>query len=139
MTEARRRTERDQGSITVFTAVVCLGLLALSGLVVDGGEALAAKTRALGQAEDAARAGAQALDLHELRQRSLVSLDPAMAEQDARTYLAAQNARGTVRADRLQVTVTVTVSARTLFLGLVGVHALTMTATGTARATSASL
>jgi hypothetical protein len=139
MTRQRQRSPRhwgpgDRGSITAFTAVVCLGLLAFTGLAVDCGQAIAAKTQALGQAEDAARAGAQALDLHALRQNATVTLDPNLARRDADTYLAAQGARGSASADRTQVTVHVTAQVPTTFLALIGVGVLSVSATSTARA-----
>lgn len=124
----------DRGSVTVFTTVVCMGLFAFVGLAVDGGEALAAKTQALGQAADAARAGAQALNLADLRHHAQITLDPVLADRAALAYLTTQAAHGTAHADGQQVSVTVTRTVPTLFLGLIGIHALTVTATGTAHA-----
>lgn len=124
----------DRGSVTVFTTVVCMGLFAFVGLAVDGGEALAAKTQALGQAADAARAGAQALNLADLRHHAVITLDPAAADRAALAYLNTQAAHGTAHANGQQVSVTVTRTVPTLFLGLIGIHALTVTATGAAHA-----
>ena len=124
----------EQGSITAFTAVACMGLLAFTGLAVDCGEALAAKTQALGQAEDAARAGAQALNLRALRQDAAVTLDPATARRDATAYLAAEDATGTATADAAQVTVSVTATVPTAFLALIGIRSLHVTAASTAQA-----
>ena len=132
----RHRGRGDRGSITAFTAVACLGLLAFTGLAVDCGQAIAAKTQALGQAEDAARAGAQALDLHALRQNATVTLNPNLARRDAAAYLDAQSARGTASADHTHVTVHVTAHVPTTFLALIGIGALNVSATSTARATT---
>ncbi|MGH8922355.1 MAG: pilus assembly protein TadG-related protein, partial [Actinomycetes bacterium] len=54
---------RDEGRVSAFVVTVLVAILALAGLTLDGGLALADKVRANGQAEAAARAGAQALDL----------------------------------------------------------------------------
>ena len=62
----RRRcsSARDSaGSITPFVLIVTIALLALGGLVVDGGRQLNAKSRAVAYAQEAARAGAQAINL----------------------------------------------------------------------------
>ena len=48
----------DNGSFTVFIAVLALALFSLIGLVIDGGRAVAAQTTATGEAEQAARLGA---------------------------------------------------------------------------------
>ncbi|WP_367186737.1 Tad domain-containing protein, partial [Sporichthya sp.] len=55
---AARRS--DEGSITPFVVVITAALLAMGGLVVDGGFALAARQDATATAEQAARAGADA-------------------------------------------------------------------------------
>ena len=49
----------DGGRVTAFVVVLMTAILALAGLALDGGLALAATVRAVGQAESAARAGAQ--------------------------------------------------------------------------------
>jgi Flp pilus assembly protein TadG len=134
----RRRTGSDRGQITAFVAVVAVGLLALAGLVVDGGRALAAKSRAISLAAEAARAGAQQLDLTTYRTTGTRQLDPAAARFHADAYLTANDAdaRSDVTATTATVTVTVTISTDTALLGLVGVTTLTVTGTATARPTS---
>jgi Flp pilus assembly protein TadG len=133
-TPARRAA--DGGSVTAFTAVIVLALLACTGLAVDGGDALAAKTQALGQAQDAARAGAQQLDLAALRDHGAIALQPAAAAQAARAYLAQRGAHGTAHATTHEVATSVTSTVPTHFLSLIGLGQLTVTATGTAHATS---
>ena len=64
-TRTRRRDER--GSITPFVVIVSIALIMLAGLVVDGGRQLNAKGRALAYAQEAARAGSQAVDLTDPR------------------------------------------------------------------------
>lgn len=53
----------SRGSITPFALIVTIALLALGGLVIDGGRQLNAKGRAVAYAQEAARAGAQAINL----------------------------------------------------------------------------
>jgi len=136
MTSRPRRPGGDRGQITAFVAVVIVGLLALAGLVVDGGRALAAKSRAIGLAAEAARAGAQQLDLATYRTTGTRQLDPAAARAQATAYLAANNAHGETAATTQTVTVTVWLTTDTALLGLVGVTTLTATATATAAAVS---
>ncbi|WP_052397832.1 hypothetical protein [Streptomyces sp. NRRL F-5123] len=114
--------------IVVFTAAVVM----FAGLVLDGGLALAAKVRALGEAQEAARAGAQALDLAAYRRDGTVRLVPAQARALALRYLATTGDEGKVNATAETVTVTVTARQHTQLLNLAGLHTLTVTATGSA-------
>ncbi|MFI9452513.1 hypothetical protein [Amycolatopsis sp. NPDC052450] len=107
--------------MTAFVLALLLGLLALTGLSLDGGLALASKIRAGGQAESAARAGAQALDLAAYRANGVVRIDPVRARELAQRYLASVGATGTVTATGDTVTVEVTAVYRTQLLSLAGV------------------
>ncbi|TKG60936.1 hypothetical protein [Prauserella endophytica] len=107
--------------MTAFVLTILIGLLALTGLSLDGGLALASKVRAGGQAESAARAGAQALDLAAYRANGAVRLDPARARELAQRYLASVGATGTVEVAGDTVTVEVTAPYRTQLLSLVGI------------------
>ncbi len=127
-----RRDER--GQVTAFVAVLTAGLLLVAGLVFDGGTALAAKTRALDQAQEAARAGAQELSLAWVRGGAGPLLDPARAQAAAQASLAAAGATGTVSIAGDEVTVTVTSTTHTQLLHLAGVGEITVSATATARA-----
>lgn len=124
----------DSGRVTAFTVVIVAVVLLFAGLVLDGGLALAAKVRALGQAQEAARAGAQAIDLSAYRATGALRLDPDRAAALARGYLAAAHTSGaeavTVAGDT--VTVTLTVAQPTRLLGLVGVRSIQVTGTGSA-------
>ncbi|WP_432564533.1 pilus assembly protein TadG-related protein [Kineococcus sp. SYSU DK003] len=57
------RPSRDEGSIAPAVPVLALVLLLLAGLVVDASRQLNARARAVAYAEEAARAGAAAIDL----------------------------------------------------------------------------
>ncbi|WP_410647986.1 hypothetical protein [Amycolatopsis sp. cmx-4-54] len=98
-----------------------IGLLALTGLSLDGGLALASKVRVGGQAESAARAGAQALDLASYRANGTVRVDPVRARDLAQRYLSSVGATGTVVVAGNTVTVEVTAVYRTQLLSLAGI------------------
>ncbi len=121
----------ERGSLVAFLAVLAAALFALAGLVVDGGRALAARQTAAADAEQAARAGAQAVSASELR-RGSVRLDAAAARRAADAYLRAIGATGTVAASGTAVTVTVRIVVPSTILGVVGVRAITVGATATA-------
>jgi len=116
----------EEGQVSAFVVTLLVAILALAGLTLDGGLALAAKVRASGQAEAAARAGAQALDLGSYRANGAVRLVPAHAAAQARSYLATVGATGTVSVSGDTVTVTVTTTHPTQLLHLVGIPALTV-------------
>ncbi|MEJ7634966.1 pilus assembly protein TadG-related protein [Aeromicrobium sp.] len=74
---------RDEtGSITPFVVIVSLAIIMLAALVVDGGRQLNAKGRAIAYAQEAARAGAQAIDVTDPR----LDLVPTLALKAARQY-----------------------------------------------------
>jgi len=122
----------DDGRVSAFVVVLLIGILALAGLGLDGGLALAAKVRVVGQAESAARAGAQAIDLGIYRATGRLRLVPAQADALARGYLAGIGATGTVTAAGDTVTVTVTTTQPTQLLSLIGVRQIHAHGTGSA-------
>lgn len=125
---SRRRTwwRADDGQVSAFVLAFTTGLLALTGLTLDGGLALSAKVRATGQAEAAARAGAQAIDLATYRRTGTLQLLPAQASANARAHLAAEHATGSVTVADDTVTVIVTTTQPTQLLGLVGIGSLSV-------------
>ncbi|MEY2474021.1 MAG: hypothetical protein QOK28_3350 [Actinomycetota bacterium] len=125
-----RRDER--GTVTAFVAVFALALLAVAGLVVDGGYMLAGQRAAFDEAEAAARVGAQAVDEDALRQGGDVVIQPDAARQRVAEYLARSRHDGTVEVNGDTVTVHVTVTQRLAILGIVGVGPATIHASGTA-------
>jgi hypothetical protein len=88
--------------------VVAFALVMVAGMAYDGGQVLVAHQAARNDAERAARAGAQQIDLTHLRQTNQPRLDPAGAESAAQAYLAQSGSSGTVAVDRANITVTVT-------------------------------
>ena len=128
----------EQGQITVFVVVIMVALLAVAGLVYDGGRALAAKTTCIDIAQEAARAGAQQVNLASFRATGQVVLDAAAALAAAQAYLADTGTGDTATVTVAGDTVTVAVSSvqPTVFLGLIGIRSLHVTGTATATAES---
>jgi Flp pilus assembly protein TadG len=129
----RGPSRRDEAGIAaVFVVFVAVALLAVAGLVIDGGYTMAAKREATGQAESAARVGADALNEASLRTGSPV-VDPQLAVTAAQAYLARVDATGTVSVDGATVTVTVAADQPMAVLSAVGVSSLHVSATASAR------
>jgi hypothetical protein len=124
----------EEGMVTSFVVIFTLALILMAGLVLDGGLTLAAKVQAINEAQAAARAGAQAIDLPTYRATGQITLNPAQATVDADNYLAAAGHTGTVVVDGEQVTVTVTITQPTQILDIAGINNFTVTGTGTATA-----
>lgn len=122
----------DNGSATLFVIVLVPALLAMAGLVIDGGHALAARQEAAGVAEQAARAGADALSRDALRSPGPLRLDPSAATAAAHDYLAAVGHAGTANVSGEAVSVTVRISRPTAVLSAIGIGRVSSTATATA-------
>ncbi|MEX5636656.1 pilus assembly protein TadG-related protein [Parafrankia sp. FMc2] len=118
--------------MTAFVVVLFGAFVMFGGLIVDAGGALADKTTAMGVAQEAARAGAQQIDLTVLRQGGTVRLLPDQAVAAVQSYLAQAGATGTATVIDNTVTVTVTAVHDTLLLGVVGLDTLRVTGTGSA-------
>ena len=139
---ARHRLRRrmagptDGGQVTAFVVIMITGLFLFAGLVLDGGLALRDKVQTIDEAQEAARAGAQSLNLGAYRAGGDVVLDPVQAAAAAHAYLRATGnplagaAQVTVVGD--QVTVTVTRSQPTQILSIAGLRTITVHGTGTA-------
>lgn len=122
----------ENGRVTAFVVVITTACLLFAGLVLDGGLALAAKTKAIDHAQEAARAGAQELDLATYRAGGDARLDPSAAQAAAQRYLGAVGATGTVTADATTVRVHVDAQQRTQILGLIGLGEIAVSAEGQA-------
>ncbi len=129
------RGREESGSVAPLVAVMLIGLLAVTALVVDGGVLFAARRDLQGLADGAARAGAMAVDVAKLRQTERVRLDPAGAEAAARQYLDAAGFTGTstIHADILSVTVHLSETRSTVMMGLLGVRGVRVEADAVAR------
>jgi Flp pilus assembly protein TadG len=125
----------ERGQVTAFVVMFTLVLLFVAGLVVDGGFMLAARERAINDAEGAARAGAQAIDLKQYRATGKVVLDPDTAKAAAQRHLALDGATGSVVVTGNTVTVDLQREQPLRILGLVlGSNTVTVTGHGTADA-----
>jgi Flp pilus assembly protein TadG len=147
MTRARMRSRRDprrstgprgpdagdHGSLTLLLAVLMVSLLALAGLVIDGGRKLNESATATAIAQEAARAGAGVVDQAAAYRSGTFQVNPAQAVTAARAYLAGAGYRGSVGLTGAgQIRVTVTITRPTLLLSLVGVDSMTSTGTAVA-------
>jgi Flp pilus assembly protein TadG len=133
-TSQPQRARDDAGSVALYLALYMLALMVLAGLVIDGGAAIAARARAADLAEQAARAGADALVPASLRGLSPAEMriDPAGAQAAADRVLGLGGATGVVSVAGLDVSVTAHVPRRAAVLSAVGIDDLTGTATATA-------
>lgn len=128
---------RDRGSLTLMLTVLMVSLLALAGLVIDGGRKLNEAENAYAIAQEAARAGAGQVNRSVAYGSGVFKVDQAQAIAAAQDYLTSTGHQGTVTAvgaDRISVSVTIT--ENTDVLSLIGIG--TMTSTGTAVASLVS-
>jgi Flp pilus assembly protein TadG len=137
MTTVHMRSDEqgEEGSVSLFLVVLLLAVFAVFGLVVDGGARLDGQREATNQAEQAARAAAQAVNPTSLRDGTTTTLDPAAARAAASRYLASTgNVTLTgIRVVGNTVTVSVTTTVQPAVLSIIGIHTLTVTGTGRAQ------
>jgi Flp pilus assembly protein TadG len=121
----------ERGVVSTFLAVIALAMLMAAGLAIDGGRKVNALLEASHLADNAARAGAQAVDLDTLRTTGDLRLLPDQATARVDQYLASIGRTGnvTVVGDTVTVTVSLTVDPVLLPMG-----PITVTATETAAA-----
>lgn len=121
--------ETERGSVTLFVAVIALGLLLAVGLVVDGGRKLGAIEQAQFAATDAARAAGQQIDVATATGAGVVSLDPSAATAAAQSTLDAAGVIGTVTLSGDTLTVTATATRPTALMSVVGVGSVSGSST----------
>ena len=102
------RHEDERGSMTGFVAIVAIALVMVAGMAYDGGQVIKAHGAARNYAHQAARAGAQEIDLGHLRSTGEPRLDPSAAESAALNYLRRVGVEGRVSVSDASITVTVT-------------------------------
>ena len=123
----------DRGSITLLLLVLFVALIALAGIVIDGGAKLNQAENANAVAQEAARAGAGMVNQAAAYASGSFTVDQAQALAAARRYLAANGYRGTVTAIGTEaIRVTVTVTSPTHVLSIIGVDSMTSTGSATA-------
>jgi len=127
------RQDGDRGSITLMLAALSVALIALAGIVIDGGAKLRAAENADAAAQEAARAGAGMVNESVAYSTGRFVVDQGQAIAAARAYLAAAGFQGTVAARGLEsIRVTVTVTEPTSVLSIIGIDSMSSTGSATA-------
>ena len=80
-----RRDER--GSATVFVIGFAIVLFLCAGLVIDGGMAINKRMRIADDAEQAARIGADSIDVNYFRTTEVLQVDPTVARTRIAAYM----------------------------------------------------
>ncbi len=124
-TRLRRLTREEAGAVLPLAAIFLVGLVAVAGLVADGGYVLVQRRDLQNAADAAAAAGAMQVDEATYRASGgeTVLLDASAAEEAA--ILALISEHGTdyaVYADEARVEVEVSREATTAFLRVLGVE-----------------
>jgi Flp pilus assembly protein TadG len=133
--------DAERGSITLMLAALSVALIALAGIVIDGGVKLRAAENADAIAQEAARAGAGIVNQSTAYSTGTFVVDQSQAITAARAYLAAAahggmadaSVRGAVAAQgRDSIRVTVTVTEPTSVLSIIGIDSMSSTGAATA-------
>jgi Flp pilus assembly protein TadG len=125
---------RERGSFAPYMAVIAVGIFLVMGLVVDGGGALNAGSRATSLAQEAARTAGQQIDPDQAIQGTAIVVNPQAARAAAQDYLAEAGVTGSVRITDGGQTLTVTVhdTYKTTFAALIGLGSIEVTGTAEA-------
>lgn len=123
----------DAGNAAIVLVLITPALFGVAGLVVDGGRAINARQLAASQAEQAARAASDAVDVDAVRAGTALVIAPLAAGAAAERYLSAAGATGAVDVQAGTVTVTVSATTRTAFFAVLGIDQINVTAQATAR------
>ena len=127
------RCDRERGSITLMLAALSVALIALAGIVIDGGAKLRAAENADAVAQEAARAGAGIVNQSTAYSTGTFVVDQSQAITAARAYLADGSLQGSVAAQGTEsIRVTVTVSEPTSVLSIIGIDSMRSTGAATA-------
>jgi Flp pilus assembly protein TadG len=135
MTSGRqgRRVEGDSGSLTLMLAALFVALLALTGLVIDGGAKLDAASNATAIAQEAARAGAGQVNQPTAYSSGSFVVNPSLAVSAARQYLTRAGYNGAVTVTgNTTIRVVVRVRVRAQVLSLIGIDWLNSSGSATA-------
>lgn len=129
----RHRGDRDRGGLTLMVAILFPVLVAMAGLVIDGGTKLNNAENAYAYAQEAARAGAGQVNRSAAYSGGTFSVDQSQAIAAARSYLAAAHVHGTVTPEgSTAISVTVTISAPTKVLSIIGIDRISATSSASA-------
>ena len=116
MRTMRQRLGSDEGSVTIFVAVLGLAFLMAAGLAIDGSRKLGGLSEARDLADNAARTCSQAVNDVAFRATGVPTLDPGPAAARANAYLSSVGHSGSVSVVGTECTVTVTLTIGTRFL-----------------------
>jgi len=130
----------DRGSLSLMLIIMFVSLLALAGLVIDGGAQLDAASNASSIAQEAARAGADQVNRSAVYSSGTFEVNPAEAVAAAQAYLASArlDLSGTEFKSTVTVIgprtirVTVTVREPAKVLSLIGVNWISASESATA-------
>jgi hypothetical protein len=128
------RYQRERGSLSLMLVILFVALVALAGIVVDGGAKLTADENAVALAQEAARAAATTVDESAAYSSGSFVVSRQQALAAARRYLiGAGYYRYSVAPEGSRaIRVSVTITEPTRFLALIGVDSFTCTGTATA-------
>lgn len=132
-----RSLRGERGSASVLILGLSVAVLLGVGFAVDGTRKGQAYSQATSIAEEAARAGGQALRARALAAGADADVDPQLAVAEAQRYLVAAGANGTARWDGRRLVVDTTITRSTAFLGSIGIAEFTVHGTGAAVVVSA--
>jgi hypothetical protein len=136
--EQRMSQPRERGSLTLLLAVMFVALLALAGIVIDGGAKLTAAENATAIAQEAARAGAGMVSQPTAYTRGSFVVDQSQAVQAAEQYLSQPSVTGAgyqgsvTREGTQSIQVTVRFAEPTRVLSIIGIDQVTGSGTATA-------
>jgi len=119
------KPRNEQGSATVFVIGFAIVLFLCAGLVIDGGLAINKRMRIADDAEQAARIGADSIDVAEFRRTEALVIDRQLANQRIAGYMSDLGYGGgnwTADVQQGRVSVSVTDSSKTYILDLFGVE-----------------
>jgi Flp pilus assembly protein TadG len=119
------KPRNEQGSATVFVIGFAIVLFLCAGLVIDGGLAINKRMRIADDAEQAARIGADSINVAEFRRTETLVIDKGLARQRISGYMAdlgygGSNWTADIGADR--VSVSLNDSSKTYILNLFNVR-----------------
>jgi putative Flp pilus-assembly TadE/G-like protein len=124
----------ENGSITLMLAVLFVAMIAMAGIVIDGGAKLTAAENATAIAQEAARAGAGMVNPQAAYTGGNFVVSRTAAVQAANEYLArtGYQAGSTVVATGNTIRVVVHVTRPTRILSIIHIDSFSVTGTGTA-------
>lgn len=132
-----RTLQSESGQVAPIVAVTMLGLIAVAGLVVDGGIMFSERRNLQALADGAARAGAMQIDESALRNSGgeTVQLDAEAALSSVERYLAASgfSGRSEVFSDPGSVTVRLWEEKGTILVRILGIDSFEAASSATAR------